>query len=201
MAFHNKKENSIKDPRLTDLIYIRSIECLLMMVWRPFQILHRTIIHEILCARVCTSFVRECEILSPTFEAMSPNPTDSEKAIVKAGSARRLGQLFTRDWSVKLHHDFGELKYAQYFPRISAHGRSSKANISGILENVEMSLMSQGITYLNAEIFIRRDPSGDFNCLNLDYGERCKITLFSFPKRALENPEIQFYYSIFIVSF
>lgn len=70
-----------------------------MAVWRPFRILQLTVIREILrtLVCVCTCFVRGCEILSPTFEAMSPNPTDSEKAIVKASSARRLGQLFTRD--------------------------------------------------------------------------------------------------------
>lgn len=36
-----------------DLIYVRSIECLLMVVWRSFQVLHLTIIHETSYACVC----------------------------------------------------------------------------------------------------------------------------------------------------
>jgi len=47
-------------------------------------------------ARVYVAYV--WQVLSPTFEAASRlNPTESGKAIVKAGSTRRFGQLFTEN--------------------------------------------------------------------------------------------------------
>jgi len=53
---------------------------------------------------------------------MSPNPTESEKAIIKAGSARRLGQLFTGDGpqssamtseSLSMHNTFQEYPHTE----------------------------------------------------------------------------------------
>lgn len=104
-------------------------------------------------ACVCTCFVRGCEILSPTFEATFLNPTDSEKAIVKAGSARRLGQLFSGDGPQSSAMTSRSLSMHNTFQELSTHGRLSKANINGILKNVETSLILQDITNLIVEVF------------------------------------------------
>jgi len=115
-AFLNKKENSTKGLARSYLCQIDRVPLNGGLATLPDPPpYHHTWNFVRLCMYIC--FVCGCEILSPTFEATSSNPTESEKAIVKAGSALRLGQLFTGDCpqssamtseSLSMHNTFQE---------------------------------------------------------------------------------------------